>query len=163
MKFTGDENLVEISKFLEGHGERVAAIVAAAYFDERLGKLTGENKDFFGRINRAYDVGLVTANEKDDLHAIRKIRNRCAHDFRADGFDDDDQQAIDGLHTWKIYADSLRMHDELKLPLERLLYVTCALVARLSRRTVPPTPQVLAEPKPTDVDAFPPVVSTSSE
>ena len=47
--------------------------------------LLGQTTDhsFFSRIEDGLSHGLVTQNERDDLHMIRGFRNTFAHNLRA--------------------------------------------------------------------------------
>lgn len=76
--------------------ERAAAIVAGADLEEALGELltgfivagaksdgllTGSGlRSFYLRIDLAYALGLVSEDERVDLHIVRSVRNHFAHE-----------------------------------------------------------------------------------
>jgi DNA-binding MltR family transcriptional regulator len=90
----------EFSSFLDDfqkESDRAAAVLGAAYLDERLEQLlrsvfvgtprfveellTGQGglATFSARISIAYATGLITLPVAQDLHLIRRIRNDFAH------------------------------------------------------------------------------------
>ena len=97
--------------------ERVDTI--CAYIDGKLGELLNRTEDQFEeKIERAWNANLITANERYDLHEIRKLRNST----------EDMRQQVDNLKTWQIaqgqYADLL---PDTK---DRLLYVGLSPASR---------------------------------
>jgi len=86
--------------------DRVVAIVGAAYLDSTLESLlravfvdsTADVDSLLGpngalgangaRLQVAYCLGLITRDQRDDLRAIGRIRNRFAHNFNVTGFGD---------------------------------------------------------------------------
>ena len=101
--------------------ERVDTI--CAYIDGKLGELLNRTEDQFEeKIERAWNANLITANERYDLHEIRKLRNST----------ENMRQQVDNLKTWQIaqgqYADLL---PDTK---DRLLYVGACIFKRLKRR-----------------------------
>lgn len=55
--------------------------------DKKLFQDRGPLSDFAARIDVAYALDLITADERDDLHHIREIRNTFAHAPRSIDFD----------------------------------------------------------------------------
>ena len=88
-------------------GDRAAAILGAVYLESYLGqliagflvkdkakvvKLLGEEYplgSFSARIKAAYCMGLISANEHNDLNLILAIRNIFANDVEGATFNDD--------------------------------------------------------------------------
>jgi len=80
-----------------GASDRAAALVAGAFLDEVLGELlrvflvddptndkkifegTGPLATFSAKIDIAYRIGLISAQEHKTLHVVRSIRNDFAH------------------------------------------------------------------------------------
>ena len=76
--------------------ERAAAIVAGADLEEALGGVLGglmvpgrrsekllggtELRTFALRIDLAFSLGLISDDERGDLHVVRKVRNHFAHE-----------------------------------------------------------------------------------
>jgi len=90
---------------LASENERACAIVGAAMLDEALRqRLTnflledepivedlfeqGPLHDLFARTEMAYCLGLISKVHRDDLHAIRKVRNIFAHRLHNASFAD---------------------------------------------------------------------------
>ena len=160
MRFKGSEEFEEFWSLLQEETPRGLSIVVAAFFDEKLGSMLGQPKGSFdSRINNGLAVGLLTQNEYDDLHEIRKLRNAFAHNLRANNFDVAKTQKVNSLKTWGIAEDGLPVYGELfPTAKERLLYVAAVLAVRLNHRaarTVAPLP----EPPLHDTRAWPPVTS----
>ncbi|MGA3949196.1 MltR family transcriptional regulator [Ralstonia nicotianae] len=105
----GDElrAVIEFRIALSDETDRGAALMAAAFIDDRL-KILLERKlvaapkivspifefngalgTFSSRIDMAYLLGLLPKNARQDLHAIRKIRNEFAHTASPISFDDE--------------------------------------------------------------------------
>jgi DNA-binding MltR family transcriptional regulator len=89
--------------------DRGTALVAAAFLDDLLGRILesffGNDREasenllngpraplggFISRIYAAYSLGLIHADEKNDLHIIRRIRNKFAHRLENTAFTDED-------------------------------------------------------------------------
>ena len=160
MRFTGSPVFEEFWSLLEDESSRGLAIVIAAYLDEKLGAMLGQPKGSFdSRINNALAVGLLTRNEYDDLHEIRKLRNAFAHNLRAKDFDAAKSQHVGSLKTWSIAASELPSYEELfPTAKDRLLYVAAVFAVRLNRR-VAKASGPLPEPRFLDTEAWPPVTS----
>lgn len=107
-----DEN-VRYHTELDGESDRAAAILAAAYFEDRLRdaimtKFVDLNRKFRDKIFKgygplstfsakgdiAYALGLYDQKTRKGLHTVRKIRNRFAHASKPIEFDHDDLAAI---------------------------------------------------------------------
>jgi hypothetical protein len=122
--------------------------------------LLGQPKGSFdSRINNAVAVGLLTQNEHDDLHEIRKLRNSFAHNLRAKDFDVSKSQQVNSFKTWAIALGEVRSYEELfPTAKDRLLYVAAVIAVRLNHRTnkaIGPIP----EPRFLDTVAWPPVTN----
>jgi len=108
-KFPGEYNLGKHGKFVEefhGESDRAAAVLAGAYMDNILQQLIyrfliddqkrvsslfkgmGPLASFFARIEVAYALGLLTIEEHEDIHIIRRIRNHFAHHIDGPKFAD---------------------------------------------------------------------------
>ena len=163
MRFVGSPAFEEFWSCLESESPRGLAIVVAAYFDEKLGVLLGQPSGSFGaRINNALAVGLLTQNEHDDLHRIRKLRNAFAHDLKAECFDSAKSQQVESLRTWRIAADQLPRYAELfPTAKDRLLYVAAVFAVRLNHRPGKAA-SPLPEPSFLDTTAWPPVTGFSA-
>ena len=82
-------------RLADANRERAAAIVAGADLEEALGNLLAEFmvasarsesllagtelRTFSLRINLAYSLGLLSEDERGDLHIVRRVRNHFAH------------------------------------------------------------------------------------
>ncbi len=160
MRFEGSREFKEFWSLLENESPRCLTIVVAAYFDEKLGDLLGQPRGSFdSRINNALAVGLLTQNEHDDLHEIRKLRNAFAHNLRANSFDAAKSQQVYSFKTWEIAVDKTPLYAELfPTANNRLLYVGGVFAVRLNHRpgrTASPLP----EPELWDTTAWPSVTS----
>ncbi|MDR5759752.1 MltR family transcriptional regulator [Caballeronia sp. LZ035] len=92
---------------LTNESDRGAALMAAAFIDDRLmlllkSRIVDDKKvsrrafefngplgTFSARIDFCYLLGLIPKNARRDLHLIRSIRNKFAHQAGAMDFDDD--------------------------------------------------------------------------
>lgn len=155
MRFKGPHEFEEFWNLLETESPRGLGIVVAAYFDEKLGSLLGTSSgDFCTRINLAFVAGIVTENERADLHAIRNLRNSFAHNLRANTFDDAKSRQVDSMKTWQLIVAAFPDCAEL-LPTakERLLYVAATFYMRLKDRQTQTRP--LPEPSIYDGNSWP--------
>jgi hypothetical protein len=160
MVFKGSPAFEEFWSLLEEESPRGLAVVIAAFFDEKLGVMLGQLRGSFdSRINTALAVGLLTRNEYDDLHEIRKLRNAFAHDLRSKDFDAAKCQQVNALRTWVIAVGKLPAYEELfPTAKDRLLYVAGVFAVRLNNRALK-TNGPLPEPQFLDSAAWPPVTS----
>lgn len=156
----GTPELEELWGLLEKESPLGLTVVAAAYFEEKLGALLSQPKKSFGDlIDAAFADGLLTPNERDDLREILKLRNEFAHDLRAASFGVEKEQGINSLKTWKIASAKVPAYNDLfPTAKERLLYVVGILAVRLRRRSAK-TGSPLPEPDFLDITAWPPVTS----
>lgn len=149
MRFTGSKEIIRFWSLLKNESERGAAIVVAAFLDEKLGQLLKQKTDrsFASRISDALQARILTMNEHDDLHVIRDIRNKFAHCLNATNFDSAKSRQVNSLKTWTIVATA-RPKYELYFPTarDRFLYVAGTFFVRLKYRSLP-TMQPLPEPK----------------
>jgi len=81
-----------VSQFA-GESDRGAILIAGVFLDELLKKVIDAHlvqgskmtedrnplSQFAARINMVYGLGLISKRDFDDLDAIRKVRNGCAH------------------------------------------------------------------------------------
>lgn len=133
--------LVEITprvvKEWYGESDRAAAVLGAAFLDDQLALLLratirgGSSTEsrllerdrplssFSARIETAYGFGLISKQARDDLHLIRKIRNRFAH--RVTDFDFESAGLKDRVRSLEIpaiveteLAESSPISDELR-------------------------------------------------
>jgi len=162
MEYKGNANVEEFSGFLKGESPRCAVIVAAAFVDETLGTLLGDTKDrsFFDRIGDGRDWALLTQDEHDDLHVLRKLRNAFAHDLRVRDFDATSTADVDALKLWQTASSALPYDRVIHDPLTKLLYVVGVVAFRLQRRTKAGAKTgPLPEPSIMDITSWPPVTS----
>jgi hypothetical protein len=133
--------------------------VVAAYFDEKLAMLLARSRgDFIDRIELGAAMGLLSPNEREDLHVIRELRNRFAHRLQENTFDQSKSEQVDQMKTWQIAMQHRpELKEEFPTPKERLLYVAACLYLRLSKRTL--TREPLPEPDFHDAAAWPAVSS----
>jgi DNA-binding MltR family transcriptional regulator len=96
----GSSLAAQLKEFLaefQRESDRAAAVLGAAYLDDRLGVLLREKfvavpafveelfrgqgglSSFSAKISICYAVGLMTRGASHDLHIVRKIRNDFAH------------------------------------------------------------------------------------
>jgi len=163
MRFKGHTNAEELSDFLKNESDRCVVIVAAAFFDETLGRLLGERTErpLNSRINDARDYGILSQDEHDDLHKIRQLRNQFAHNLRAAAFDTNVCAAVESMAIWKTASSQIvRYVDLFRNPRDRFLYVVGVIAFRLQhRQSVPPRVGPLPEPPITDIHSWPPVTN----
>jgi hypothetical protein len=157
MEFKGNKNVEELSDLLKDESPRCAVIVAAAYFDEKLAEKLGDTteRSFAARINDALAWSLLTQNEHDDLHVLRKLRNDFAHDLRVKDFDANSSEMVAALKLWTTGKSDLNVEDSIKTAQLMLRWVVFVIACRLERRTkqkIGPLP----EPPTTDIDEWPP-------
>ena len=162
MEYKGHPGVEELSSLLRGESPRCAVIVAAAFFDETLKVLLADTNDlsFSAQIKAALDWGLLTQNERDDLDALRQLRNGFAHDLRVTDFDATSQTKVAAMNTWQTASNAKPLDRVIQTPLDRLLFVVGVIAFRLQKRTKPtsksgPRP----EPAITDWNEWPPVTS----
>lgn len=157
MEWKGSLELMEFWGYLQHESPRGTAVVAAAFFAERLGKIlvATESRSFSDKIDDAASVNLITSNEREDLHVIRKLRNAFAHDLRQTDFDGPKAAQVESLRTWQIISSALPQYRTLfPTARDRVLYVSASLAIRLTKRTLPRV-QTRPEPDVCDFDAFP--------
>lgn len=160
MEYKGNSNVEELSALLKDESPRCAVIVSAAFFDETLGDKLGDTTErpFAARIDDAFNWALLTPNERDDLHTLRKLRNKFAHDLRVKDFDAASAAIVASLKLWQTASTALPISEVIKTTLHQLLYVVGIIAFRLQRRTkqqVGPLP----EPPVADIDEWPPVTN----
>lgn len=145
MQFNGPSEFVEFWHFLKDETPRGLGVVVAAYFDERLGDLLNNSDgNFFTRINVALAARILTENEHDDLHVMRKLRNDFAHNLKANTFDAGKTQQINSLKTWQIAVAGFPQYAAMFPNAEdRLLYVAACFHLRLKnpRQMITPLPE----------------------
>lgn len=96
--------------------DRACAIIGGAYVEQKLfdclrqyfvrdadaleaARTRGMLKDFAMKIDAAYLTGFISAEFRDDLHIIRRVRNRFAHDLAEASFRE--QQIADWVSNIK--------------------------------------------------------------
>lgn len=139
VQFKGHPNVEELSDLLKEESSRCAVIVSAAFFDDTLATLMEDTveRSFFVRINDALAWGLLTQNEHDDLHTLRKLRNDFAHDLRVKDFDANASATVAALNLWTTASSALSLGRVITTTLEQLLYVVGVIAFRLQHRTKP--------------------------
>jgi hypothetical protein len=157
----GDKNVEELWSFLRGESPRCLAIVGAAFFDETLGRLLGdkEERSLYVRIDDAFRWGLLSPDERHDLHVIRKLRNDFAHNLRDNSFERGRSAKVNSLRTWqRIFGTWPTLDKPCPDAASRLLYVIGVIGFRLQKREKPsmaPRP----EPDIWDTGEWPPITS----
>lgn len=136
---------------LNGGSERAAAIFGAAILDELLRQvlvafmisddketkeLTRESSvlgTYSSRIRAAYCLGLLTAEERNDLDLIRRIRNPFAHRVRPPSFEEGQIRDLSlNLSIGKRFLNQ----DQWNSPRECFQATTAALAYSLSVRAL---------------------------
>ena len=160
MRFKGSPEIEDFWGLLEDESPRGLTIVVAAYFDEKLGALLCQPRGSFdSRINNGLVGGLLSQNEHDDLHEIRKLRNAFAHNLRGNRFDTVKSQQVNSFKTWEIAVGELPRYAELfPSARDRLLYVAAVFAVRMNHRPSKAAGP-LPEPRFLDTTAWPPVSS----
>jgi DNA-binding MltR family transcriptional regulator len=136
---------------LNGGSERAAAIFGAAILDELLRQVlvafmisdyketkeltcdAGALGTFSSRIRAAYCLGLLTAEERNDLHLIRRIRNPFAHRVRAPSFE---EGQIRDLSLNLSFGKRFLNQDQRNSPRDCFQTTTSALAYSLSVRAL---------------------------
>jgi hypothetical protein len=156
MRFIGSKAFEEFWSFLEKESPRCVSIVIAAYCEERLRSLLSRRKgDLADLIDRALKDNILTKDEHHDLHSIRKLRNKFAHELRERDFDDAKSKQVNELRIWKKADEDIPYRAEcLSTARERILYVAAALYGRLKKGRKKSS-KPLSEPASHDTDAWP--------
>jgi hypothetical protein len=151
-------------KWLEPESPRGRVVVAAVYFEQLLKSKLGVtgNQDFYTSITQAFQKGLLTRDERDDLTILRRLRNQFAQFPSPAVFDAERTRDVDQLKLW-IAATQRAPHlaTLLSQPEQRWLYVAAAIDMRLRRRSLrlkrgkEPQPGPLAEPPFDDAESWP--------
>jgi DNA-binding MltR family transcriptional regulator len=135
-----DPALRDARREVDKQTDRVAAIIACAIVDEVLTRalqrrliLTSDVKEqlfsseknapltsFRNKINVAFAVGLLNNAVRTDLHLVRRIRNRFAHELEPRSFADKK------IAAW---CSSLNAPSKIKHPRPRYLYVAFGAAA----------------------------------
>jgi hypothetical protein len=126
----------EIQQFyrdMEQESDRCLSILIAAYFDEALGTLFGSNAPdgFNSRICAGLQRGMLTQEEHDDLHLIRRIRNEFAHEYLSKTFDQPKEGLIDQLKTVQCHKGVLHTVG-FNSAKNKLRYVAIAFCVRIA-------------------------------
>ncbi len=144
MEYRGSSEAIEFWSYLKEESPRGAALVVAAYFDEKLAELVdpAEKKTFDDRIKSALEQSFICAYESEDLHIIRKLRNLFVHDLREKDFDEEKAKQVNTMQTWTKASNAcLADTEDFPTAKDRLFYVAFVLHYRLKKRsdeTVPP-------------------------
>jgi DNA-binding MltR family transcriptional regulator len=168
-----NESLIDTKGFLEELQEespRAAAIMAGALLDAQLrnllekyfvddrkivNDLLGTDRplsSFSSRINAAYCLGLIAKAIYDDLHLIRKIRNKFAHKLHGYTFDEPEiVQWCKSIKQAKMLTDASpnipNTHQVMFIvgvaQLSNYIGLETLKVVGLPRRTVPKGPKLL--------------------
>jgi DNA-binding MltR family transcriptional regulator len=133
--------------------DRGAAIVSAAYLNERLGDLLksfliDDNEEvprllstsqftplgnFYAKTLAAYCLGLISKNEYEDLDGIRGIRNDFAHRQKDMSFTDADVDSkCKQLLLWRPFEDLLKPGSARDI----FLFTTSLLLSLLEMRAL---------------------------
>lgn len=137
---------------LEEESDRAAPILAVAMLEELLDRLIrtrirggrrlsdkllegqGALATFSARIDGVYAFGLISADERNDLHLIRRVRNRFAHEPESLTFRD--QEIVEwsrSLECGELFADFMGFTHPSE-PRRRFLNAVAALAAILELR-----------------------------
>jgi hypothetical protein len=156
---TGSPEMETFWELLGKESPRGRAVGIAAYFDESLSRLLGDREESLAsKISTAHRRGLLTNNERDDLNAIRNLRNLVVHRVGGPQFHEDEKAIVGALKTWRIAADAVPKYREMIATAEdRLLYVAAIIAIRLAHRSGGGGGQPLSEPDFTDVRSWPPI------
>jgi DNA-binding MltR family transcriptional regulator len=145
---------------------RAAAIVAAAFLDDRLTvaiesrlhpmsnsmreRLFGERgglRSATAKADLGYALGLYGQEAHDDLAAIRKIRDRFAHKEEIRDFDHPEiGKFVSGLRLYKRFKDPKTLHKSLGTNEGKFLRCVQILLSYLHSETVANKPE-LTSPK----------------
>jgi DNA-binding MltR family transcriptional regulator len=122
--FLDDQDFKDFLREFQAESDRAAAILAAAYLDDLLGRLLlasfvddtqhcrhlvdGDRalSSFSARIPACYAFGLLSESERFDLDQVRGIRNRFAHERHGLTFVDESISAKCG--TFKCIEETLQ-------------------------------------------------------
>jgi DNA-binding MltR family transcriptional regulator len=126
----GDVTFNEFLTEFQRETDRAAAVLAAAFADELLkallaasfvdeSKVTqavldrdGAAATFSARITLTYAIGLISADEADDLNRLRRIRNDFAHQLHGLSFAT--QRISDLAKAFRCVARTFRAHPEVR-------------------------------------------------
>lgn len=97
--------------------ELLKALLAASFVDESKGARAvlardGAAATFSARIALSYAIGLISADEADDLNRLRRIRNDFAHQLHGLSFAT--QRIADLSTAFRCVARTFREHAELQ-------------------------------------------------
>jgi hypothetical protein len=124
------------------------AIVAAAYFDETLGRLLGDSKErsFHRRIEMALQFGLLTKDEGADLHTLGEIRNQFAHELHTRSFNPHVVAQIEAMWILRAALDAIPSRATvLPTPQDRLLYVVRIVITRAEIEALSATEELVTQ------------------
>jgi len=166
------QTLAEVIQFretLSDETDRGAALMAAAFLDDRLRLLiekrlvpakniTSEAFEFNGplgsfssRINFAFLLGLIPKNARRDLHLVRQIRNKFAHNAGPLDFDNKDvAQLCDALALHAVLP-SFSAGSKFRRSVMRLLSIITAATRQAEHLESPPDHDVASNRVPLDV------------
>ena len=154
--------------------DRAAAVLAAAFLDDQLGRLlkaslvsdheyvealfhrNGPAASFSSRISLAYAIGLIGLDEAKDLHRVRDIRNAFAHQLHGLSFDVDSiAQKCDHFSIVELFfATSDSRREWVTTPRGRFNLATSLLAFRLRSLLREPQRLALRSPLRPPVDEF---------
>jgi hypothetical protein len=161
IQLLGNTNVEQLSSYLEDESPRCTVIVLGTFFEEWLKSILGRKKIFKKLVDLGADFGLLSPNEKDDLHVLRKMRNGFAHELARRDFNADDEAKMEGLKPWQTQLPTGSVSQiENTDARTKLVYVMGIIAFRIQRRKksakkTGPCP----EPTVMDFAEWPPVVA----
>jgi hypothetical protein len=147
------DTLKDIEAELAAQTDRGAAIIGCAILDDFLAEaiearliLTTSTKerlfnhekngplaDFSSKINLANALGILTAKMRDDMHQIRRIRNRFAHRAEPLKFSDPKIKSwCDNLTTPLFESDPRKRYTTLCAAMSAAMAITARLPVKLT-------------------------------
>ena len=141
----------EIIEYLENSDPRSRIILGSTIIDELLRRLLerrlvndqkvlGEAFEFNGvlgtfssRIKMCYLLGEISENIYNELEALRKIRNMCAHRIKI--ITTDDPQIIEYEKKLRLVRDAIKGIEENKQLSTFIMSIACYIVAIVKRIT----------------------------
>jgi hypothetical protein len=161
IQLLGNTNVERLSAYLENESPRCTVIVLGTFFEEWLKSILGTKKAFKKLIDLGADFGLLSPNERVDLHVLRKLRNGFAHELARRDFNADDDAKVEGLKLWQTQVPTGSVSQiESKDTRTKLVYVMGTIAFRIQRRTKSAKKTgPCAEPTVMDFAEWPPVVA----
>jgi len=97
------------------------------WYQDRPEEMKLKSLNFNEVINELFKIGLINENEQKKYHAIRKVRNRAAHDWDFSIDSDDVRKNLKFLYE-QDHKELFHYHDDLDFLIQSIYSGTCAIL-----------------------------------